>query len=580
LKDISKSQIKRAFYDRHQPKPVRAVVIPTDRIVQHCNTVEDQTSYMGIYADSSNTHPGYCQLRLSSFATGVSGNDILEKGSQKFLKGVEVEADVPLPKDVNLKCKGLLCETFPPSAQEWKTRERKFTFPSRHLIRLILKKRCTLIKKAHPRSQEPDIEWKYNFSMAEHVIFTRGITQSQLHGFFVLKVLVDNATCHLTRQLRNKHLKSVYLHALENIPCEAWKTNFSGCILFVLSTLVDNLKAKFLPHYFISTNNLINCFQAEEIEALCVNVEFIRVFPLTVVQNIAENYGYTYVPKLIKMIFESCKTFRHNKDLVTIYKDAFIPGTLCSVKTLTRLGFYGPAFHLLRSIHEEMLQMTMSHGDYVIQSFLEFFHIALRNIRQRSSRVILANVFGMSDNIDVLKEYVDNNKIFAKDILPWEVKFHIGWMEIPEEKATDFSSLADFFYTHSVREYEKRNSTLADLAVETAVLCVRKAIEMETICTDEIPDGSLKEKVRKQQDLVVKGLKRKMMTYYNHMFDISQLYCSFETLQNHMDSIVNLWKEFPEMTCITSKLLKYVSQTDKPFACETRCSTCLKEKRL
>ncbi|XP_048739950.2 uncharacterized protein LOC125654185 isoform X3 [Ostrea edulis] len=578
LKDISKSQTKRVFYNWDiQKETGEAVIIPRDKIVRHSDYTE--SSCVNIYADSTNTHPGYCQLKVPVAAAGMSVINVLQKGSQKFLKEIEVEIDVSLPKDVDIKHKGLFCDAFPPSTQEWKVRERKFTFPSRHLMRKILKMNCTLIKKAHPRSKEPDIEWKYNFSMAEHVIFTGGVTESQLHGFFVFKVLVDNATFHLTKQLKNKHLKAAYLYALEEIPCEAWETNFSGCILFVLSTLIKCLKAKFLPHYFISTSNLVDCFHAEEIEALCINVECIRAFPVTIIENIAENHGYSYAPKLIKMTFENCKTFVYNKDLASVCMDAFIPGTIGSVKTLTRLGFYRSAFQLLQYIHEQMLLMPMPDGGFSIPSFIEFFQMALNNIRQRSSRVILANLFDIRYQTNILNEYIDNGKTFAKDILPWKVNFQIGWTEIPIEKKTDFSSLADIFYRESLREYEKRNSTLATLTLETAILCIQKAIEMDTISTDEIQDKTLKEEILTQQDLVVMDLKRKLKLYYIHMYHVSGLYCAFAPLQNHMDDIENLCKELPEMTCFVALMFRYLYRRDKALEYEALGNSYLKQRK-
>jgi hypothetical protein len=414
--------------------------------------------------------------------------------------------------------------------------------------------------------------------MAEHAIFMNGITESQLHGFFVFKILVDNATFHLTKQLKNKHLKAAYLHALEEIPCEAWETNFSGCVLFVLSTLVEFLKSKCLPHYFISTNNLIDCFQAEDIEALYVNVESIRAFPVTIIRNIANDYGYRYAPKVIKMVFENCKTFVHNKDLLTVFMSAFIPGTLCSIKTLTRLGFCGSAFQLLQYIHEQMLLMPMPDGGYAIPSFLEFFHMALRNISQRSSRVILAILFDVQNNTNVLNEYIDENKLFGKDVLPWRVSFLIAYTEIPEEIKTDFSALADHFYTCSLREYDKRNSTLAESTNETAILCFRKAIEMSTMPIDEIQDKGLKEEITKQQDVVVMDLKRKLKLCYIHLFNISQLYLTYEPLVNHMDDIENLCKELPEMICIVALMFRFLHQNDKALEYDAKCEASLKQR--
>ncbi|XP_061178700.1 uncharacterized protein LOC133187369 [Saccostrea echinata] len=510
LKDISKNQTKRAFYNIHIQKRVGDVVlIPRDKHVQHTDLTGVWSPVVNIYADSSKSHPGYCRLKLSPNTTGLNERCIVQKESEKFLKEVQVN-DVSLPGNVNIKYRGLLCETLPPLAQEWRVRERKFTFPSRRIIRSILDIKCTLIKKAHPQSKEPDIEWKYNFSMAEQIIFKIGLTESQLHGFLVFKVLMDNATFLLSKRLKNKHLKAVYFNALEDIPCEAWETNFSGCILYVLSFMITLLKARFLPHYFIPSNNLIDCFSLAEIDAICVNVECIRMFPVAVIQNIAENHGYSYAPKLIKMVFANCKSFVANKNLATDFISAFTPGTLSSVKVMTRLGFYETAFQLLQYVHEQMLLMPMTDDCYEKPCFMDFFHTALKSLHQRSSRIILAKLCDLKFKTDILSELIDKNKTFARDVLPWEVDYRVEWTELPKEKVTDFSALADIFYSYSLREYNKRNSTLATLALETAIPCIHKAIEEVSINVDEIQDQNLREEIISQRDKFVMDQKKSL----------------------------------------------------------------------
>ncbi|XP_061179354.1 uncharacterized protein LOC133187978 [Saccostrea echinata] len=578
LKDISKKQTKRSFYNRHKQKKGREfVLIPLEKVVRHSDITEYQTSVESIFADSSKTHPGYCHLRLSPYTKEFERN-VLQKESEKFLMEIDLDAAVSIPGDAHVKYKGLVCETFPPSTEEWRIRERKFTFPSRQLIQNILRGKCTLIKKAHPYSKVPDIEWKYNFSLAEYTIFTTGLTGSQIHGFCVIKVLVENMTFHLTKQLKNKHLKAVYLRALEEIPCAAWETNFSGCILFIISNLVDNLKAKFLPHYFIPSNNLIECYSAEEIKAICVNVECIRMFPVAVTQIIAENHGYHHASKVIRLVFANCKSFMHNKDLTTVFINAFTPGTLCSIKVMTRLGFYDTAFQLLQYVHEQMLLIPMPTECYEIPSFLEFFHMALKSLRQKSSRIILAKYFDIQFKTDILKEHIDDDATYTKNILPWKVDFEIGLAEVPKEKTRDFSSLADFFYAYSSREFEKKNSTLSVLAIEIAILCIKKAINTDTIRMEEIEDGNLKEEILSQKDRMVRNLKKKLEICYKHMYAISLQYLTFKPLQDHMDDIEKLCDELPEMALCVSRMFRYLKREEKASEYEHRYTTAFKRK--
>ncbi|XP_062596773.1 uncharacterized protein LOC134258254 [Saccostrea cucullata] len=579
LKDISKNQSKRSFYNSEGEKSVgEVVIIPRDKHVRHCDKIEGQTSVVSIFADSTNTHPGYCQLKLAPYAMGIREKNILCRGSDRFLKEIEVDAVVSLQEDVQIKYTGLFCDTFPPLAQEWKNRRRKFTFPSHKLIEKVLRMKCTLIKKAHPRSKDPDIEWKYNFSMAEQAVIV-GLSTSQYHGLSVFKVLVENMTIHLMKKLKNKHLKAVYLRTLEDIPCAAWETNFSGCLLYTVSALVDYLKVRFLPHYFIPANNLIECYSTDEIEAIRVNVECIRLFPLTVIQNIAENHGYHYAPKLIQMAFVNCRTFRDNKDLMTVFMNAFTPGTVCSVKVMTRLGCYGTALQLLRYTHEQMLLMPMPTDCYEMPSFLEFFHMALKSLRQKSSRIILAKLFDILFKTDISQEIIDDDATYALNILPWTVDFKIGWTEIPVERSTDFFSLADFFYGYSAREFDKRNSTLSELAILTAIRCVKEEIKTETIILEEIEDASLKEEIKSQRDQMIRNLKKRLKTYYIHMYAISMQYLTFEPLQHHMDDIEKLSDEFPEMALSVSSMFRYLERQDKALEYERRYNTSFQWKK-
>ena len=64
---------------------------------------------------------------------------------------------------------------------------------------------CTLIPRSHPKSTSPELEWKFDFSMAEHVIF-ENLTLSQIHGFYILKLLIENVVHHLP--FKTKHLKN------------------------------------------------------------------------------------------------------------------------------------------------------------------------------------------------------------------------------------------------------------------------------------------------------------------------------------------------------------------------------------
>lgn len=565
LKDISKLQEKRRFYNIHRQKQVRsAAICPVDIIVKHGNGSHYPKGTL--YADSSRTHAGYSHIKVPYNEVMTPGHDVVKRDNEFYLRDLNIPttpSNLNLPKNISVKYICLLCETFPPHAQEWMKRERQFSFPSQKLAQRILSRRCLLIKKAHPQSRDPDIEWKYDFSLAEQEMFTTGLTQHQIYGFYVFKVLTENVTFHLSKKLKYSHLIAVYFRALEDIPVELWETNVSGCLLYVISSLVACLKARHLPHYFMPSFNLIASFLPEEINEICVNIECIRMFPLTIIQRTAETHGYNFAENLIWMVFKDCGDFKQSRDSITLFTEAFIPGTIGSMKVYTRLGLYNSAFDLFRSLHEQMLFLQMSDGYCEIPSCLDIFAKILESFQQKSTRIILAILFEKNFAADVLSRVVDKRATFVKDILPWKPYFQIKWMEIPKQMDTDINSLADYFFSCSIKEIEKRNETLATATLETAIVCVQKSIEMYSINSDEIEDQSLKEEVTAQKEQHFLILRRKLQEFYISLYDISRLFLAFSPLDKHMDEIEKLCIELPEMALYASIMFTYLHNEEK-----------------
>ena len=163
----------------------------------------------------------------------------------------------------------------------------------------------------------------------------------------------------------------------------------------------------------------------------------------------------------------------------------------------------------------------------------------LESFHQRSTRIILARLFDKKFAANILNKIVDKRATFAKDILPWKPYFQIELMEIPKQMDTDLNSLADYFFSCSIKEIDKRNETLATATLETAIACVQKSIEMGAINSDEIEDQSLREEitVQKEQHLLV--LRGKLREFYISLYDISRLFLTFSPLDKHMNEKLN-----------------------------------------
>ena len=573
LEDISKCQKKGKYYSSCNNHCLKAAIVPKGKIVQHKSRYLEDLRFRSVptlLADSSQTHVGYCRVRVLLNDADIDENVVVHRGNEKYLKEIKVADRDLLPPHITMVYNGLQCETFPPEAQEWIDRKRKFSFPSRQLLETISNLGCTLIQKAHQWSSDPDIEWKYDFSLANHAIRTRGLSFDQIHGFYIFKILIENVCSHLKRKLKIKHLTAVYFRALEELSDEMWKSNFSGCILFAVESLVACLKARYLPHYFIPSNNLIDSFSAKETNDIRVNVECIRMFPLLVLQFTAENHGYNFAQKLIEIVMKDCSSFQYNKDVMTLFTEALIPGIMGVMRVLTRRGFYKAAFQQLVNLQEQMIFVEMPADCHAIPEFIDVFETALRSFRQQTTRVILSLLFEKYTKTNVLYKIIDERSTFAKDILPWKTRPEIDWMEIPAEKVSDLSTLAEYFFSCGMKEYNKRNKTLATSTIETAITCLQKCIQADTICPNNIEDEKLKEEVFSQRDAILLKLKRQLMSYYICLWRVSKLDWTVEPLRGHMDDIEKLCLDLPDKIGILVEMFRYVGMKDKALEYEQK----------
>ena len=326
VRDISPSQnMKRRFSVLKRTKSRKIVVLKIGFIAIHMG-ITSVPGNVCVYVDCSDTQPGYCRLRLPPTSSIDEAGNTFRDGSNIYLKQSTVPSGLHSKLKILGKIRhiGVFCVSFPFSLR-WAESRRKYNFPSQNLIDSIIGTGCTLIPKSHPNSALPDIEWQFNFSMAELLIFD-SLSLAQKHGFYVLKALLENTIHYLP--FKPKHLNNVYLIACEEIPSSAWETKFGGCVLYVLDKLLECLNARFLPSYFIPERNLIDCYREDDINSLITIVRYIRLFPANTVQLITEKYGLTYGPNLTKRVLSGIEKFISLKSCYVAFHEQYLLSNL------------------------------------------------------------------------------------------------------------------------------------------------------------------------------------------------------------------------------------------------------------
>ncbi|XP_062622062.1 uncharacterized protein LOC134283559 [Saccostrea cucullata] len=584
LKDLSRERNEYRFQCKFVAKDPSVVAVHFDKIITFKITSLGQSDTKSVlHADCSSTHPGYCWLRPLEAHPTITTKKVPELNGDLFLTRQELPAEITLPPDTRQCYVGFVCLIFPSVAEEWVQRKRKFNWPSPYIISKIqIGGTCTLIPKCHPASIHPDIEWKLDFSMAYSILFAEALSKFQIQGYYALKIIIQETTKFLARGLKNKHIVSVFLYACEDIPQQKWETNLAGCILYTLSLLIMFLKRKFFPHYFVSSNNIIDHFTDYELGSICVYIEAIRLFPTMAVSFVAERHGYIFSRNLNNNILNDCKVLSISRDISGIYQKTFLPTTFLIAKFFCRLGFYSLAFRLIQESYEETLNLPTMEADKTIgrKSFLEFFIEGLREFKQKSSRGILRQLFDINNKTDVFARCSNKSFKIVSELVPWPVDLKLAWMRIPKENTRDFSLLASFFYDLSFSQYEMENVSLATVAIDAAILCLSRAISDESIKTDEIEDPELRKDIMAQQESMKRNLKSRLFHFYIHVYDISLLDGCIYPIYNYMSAVEILSKEFPEMYGVVAKMFFWIRRGDKGREYQRKFDHYLSEKKM
>lgn len=551
LRDVSRTQkMHKLEIDRKKKSSYcRVVVHKRDIEAIYDNTsFDDYTGARHVIIDTSNSYPGFCRLRLSSSSLISANENVAKIGSVMYQKAFRITAKLRSDVDVKygrkVECIGVPCYAFP-FMHRWT--KKRYEFPSREVISSTIESGCTLIPKPHPKCTCPDLEWQFNFSMAEHLLF-KSLTTSQRHGFFVLKLLLSNMVHHTP--FKTKHLKSVFFMACEEMHVDVWETNFSGCVLYVLSSLLSCLKAKFLPHYFIPEKNLLDCCKEDDISTMSTIVEYVRLFPTSVIELIAEKYGFTYGANLIKSVLSKENYSADRQDFQAGLDELFGHLTIKTAKVIAKMGFYNISLDILQDRFEQTLLGLQRGLRQASFSFCDFFVSALMEIRQKSSRVNLARTFDMRIGTNISAMVLEKQQVTLQTYLPWTVDPRLDWIKVPCTNSTDFTSIASFLYDISKREYWRRNTVLAELAITTAIQCIQETLKQNP--------GS-----RTNEDVQNPILKRNLILFYMHVYSISRLNFFMYPLIYHMDEIEELCTEFPEIAGMIYSMYMYTRQPAK-----------------
>ncbi|XP_045203817.2 uncharacterized protein LOC123556848 [Mercenaria mercenaria] len=361
------------------------------------------SGFSGYFDYNENMAPGYTKI---CFIDEVTNKDVLTFDSksgkhflnrENFIKGAYSDAKVHLETDKDTSIQGpalsvteqelvefkgkfdqhagvsrdivlaLPCAPWPTIADKWKQRAKLSSWlqlqPS--LVESIIEDGCHVVGTPPKKSQNPDLEWRISFSASEGRLAREAVTDHQRQCYIYLKIL-RHQVMKPDPVLSSYVFKSVFFYACEKLPVSFWRDRPGNCILYMLDLLLECLKRRHVPTYFVPENNLINHLSEAELDMAIFQVQNLRDNPISPVLEFTNRRSFAYHSQIVPFssmaqpLLDDMKTFAAHRDRRRAVNDGFLltAVTICQFYLLEHMGEQYKEFEVQK--HQEGIQ-TLIH---------------------------------------------------------------------------------------------------------------------------------------------------------------------------------------------------------------------------
>lgn len=328
----------------------------------HISTTElskrNDTEFKG-YLEYDNLHPGYTRICLPShkqddeaFIFDEEKNKYylsstifmdrllstlphlaLEKSEEAWIQGPAltiVDNREVSPENMNEPNIGgssdlvmaLTCSPWPEIANDWKIRAGKSEWLEPQFVDEIIADGCHVVAVPSKVTAKQELEWRISFSSSEGKLAREAVTDYQRQCYVYLKML-RNQIKKPESAMSSYVFKSVFLHCCEKLPVNYWKDYPGNCVLFMLDSILECLRKKNVPTYFLPENNLIDHLSETELQAAIVEVQTLRLDPITPILDFTDDrvFGYHSViatfREMMKPLLDDMKMFTQHRNKTT-----------------------------------------------------------------------------------------------------------------------------------------------------------------------------------------------------------------------------------------------------------------------
>ena len=430
---------------------------------------EGATDLLDLTVDNDHTHPGYVRLLARypdtwdletnskptmTFYIPNTHKRIKESEATKCFKDQYANHNPAVVYLFKRTFSGIFSPFWPEEASAWRRRSRDAGWPSLGLIDSIVSEGVYYISLPHTNSSNPGIEFQTCFSVAERRLANEGLSKEQRYCFIVLKALVSHALMG-SELINSTHLKSIFFGACEQIPEQYWTSRLSGCILYMMDSLIKQLEMVNVPNYFIQTNNMIDHLSRDQIEGILDKIRNLRINPVSSLYSIAYQNMVMNADEIYQQIRFDIDDFHVHRSVRQSVIGSLVPTKIKVAATYIEANNFDTAIEIIQEAHEDRLMVSTCEDNIPFVAFVTEVTNGFGLSKQWWLCLHADEKLGTTLSTDLSLQH---NPIPLKEIVGIEIADRYSELLIPRPLAENLFTFCHDFYLYLSLKHRKKKA--------------------------------------------------------------------------------------------------------------------------
>ncbi|KAL3884678.1 hypothetical protein ACJMK2_024795 [Sinanodonta woodiana] len=247
--------------------------------------------------------------------------------------------------------------SWPQVAHEWFTRSRPTGTRWLHegIKESVVSHGCHLKPALCDKNTMDKSQWEFCFQLAEDYLIMRVVYDKHSRVYRIFKLLANTHFKEGIESFRDI-FRHIFYYTCEQIEPDIFRYKPAICIIYMISRLIEQLQAGFIPHYFICKRNLLDDLPKDTIRRMLQRFITLRHNLILYAGFVMEERRLldTGMATVFETIAESVIKFSNHKDL-SVAKTELVPLFIQEVTALVQCKKYGDGIKLFSFLYSELL---------------------------------------------------------------------------------------------------------------------------------------------------------------------------------------------------------------------------------